>query len=481
MSCPCAAASTAIVDRAPRRAGACAPCTCRSASCARSSRDARATAGRWSPRARRWPDPSWTIDHVPVVLDCTACWRTTTVEHALVLTCAACGSGDVRLRTGEEFMVTSMDVDPPASDPPDRAGSLTWDASTATTTAPTRTTTRQRRARARHARRRITGDHSALRDRLGAGQRPGADLRRERPRRRGQPGAASTPPGQLREPDVLPGAGKTTLLRPHPARTCATTGSARASSRATSRPRSTPTGWPGSARRSALLNTGDGFGGECHLDAPMVRPGPRPARPRARWTCCIVENVGNLVCPAEFDVGAHDRAMVCAITEGEEKPLKYPVMFRAVSVVLVNKMDLLPYLDFDLDLFRRNVATVNPSARLSRSAREPARASTRGTSGCCPAVHADLGAAAVTLPRIAQVDADRLPLDLPRRPTDATRAAARTARTPSRPVAAHSPRGAGRRPHRGRRATSVRCSAGDAARGLPRRTTSRPPTGRSTG
>ncbi len=113
----------------------------------------------------------------------------------------------------------------------------------------------------------------------------------------------------------------------------------------------------------SLLNTGDGFGGECHLDAPMV------ARALTRLDLdaldvLLVENVGNLVCPAEFDVGAHDRVMVYAITEGEEKPLKYPVMFRSVDVVLVNKMDLLPHLDFDLDLFRRNVAAVNPGARL---------------------------------------------------------------------------------------------------------------------
>lgn len=113
----------------------------------------------------------------------------------------------------------------------------------------------------------------------------------------------------------------------------------------------------------SLLNTGDGFGGECHLDAPMV------ARALAgldltALDVLLVENVGNLVCPAEFDVGAHDRVMVYAITEGEEKPLKYPVMFRTVDVVLVNKMDLLPHLDFDLDLFRANVARVNPDARM---------------------------------------------------------------------------------------------------------------------
>jgi len=76
----------------------------------------------------------------------------------------------------------------------------------------------------------------------------------------------------------------------------------------------------------------------------------------------LIENVGNLVCPAEFDVGEHARAMVYAITEGEEKPLKYPVMFRSCDLVLVNKMDLLPYLGFDLDGFLANLRAVNPAA-----------------------------------------------------------------------------------------------------------------------
>ena len=78
----------------------------------------------------------------------------------------------------------------------------------------------------------------------------------------------------------------------------------------------------------------------------------------------VIENVGNLVCPAEFDVGADARAMVYAVTEGEEKPLKYPVMFRAGDVVVVNKIDLLPHLDFDLDQFLGNLADVNPTARV---------------------------------------------------------------------------------------------------------------------
>ncbi|HQV19374.1 MAG: hydrogenase nickel incorporation protein HypB [Gordonia sp.] len=115
----------------------------------------------------------------------------------------------------------------------------------------------------------------------------------------------------------------------------------------------------------SLLNTGNGFGGECHLDAPMVARALTGLR-LADLDLLLVENVGNLVCPAEFDVGAHSSAMVYAVTEGEEKPLKYPVMFRAVDLVVVNKIDLLPYLDFDIDLFEANLDTVNPTARTIR-------------------------------------------------------------------------------------------------------------------
>ncbi|WP_432840227.1 hydrogenase nickel incorporation protein HypB [Dactylosporangium sp. CA-092794] len=110
-----------------------------------------------------------------------------------------------------------------------------------------------------------------------------------------------------------------------------------------------------------LVNTGNGFGGECHLDAPMIRSA-LPRLPLAELDLVIIENVGNLVCPAEFDVGESVRAMVYAVTEGEEKPLKYPVMFRAADLVIVNKVDLLPHLDFDLALFRANLRAVNPAA-----------------------------------------------------------------------------------------------------------------------
>lgn len=74
----------------------------------------------------------------------------------------------------------------------------------------------------------------------------------------------------------------------------------------------------------------------------------------------VVENVGNLVCPAEFNLGEDHRVMVTSVTEGEDKPLKYPLMFRACELVLVNKIDLLPYLDYDLELFLGNLNNVYP-------------------------------------------------------------------------------------------------------------------------
>jgi hydrogenase nickel incorporation protein HypB len=113
----------------------------------------------------------------------------------------------------------------------------------------------------------------------------------------------------------------------------------------------------------SVVNTSAGFGGECHLDAVMVRSG-LSRLPLDNLELLVIENVGNLVCPAEFRVGEQARAMVYAITEGEEKPLKYPVMFRAAEVVVVNKIDLLPHLDFDLDAFLSNLKSVNPSAQV---------------------------------------------------------------------------------------------------------------------
>ena len=144
------------------------------------------------------------------------------------------------------------------------------------------------------------------------------------------------------------------------------------------------------------LNTGAGFGGECHLDANMVRSAI-PSLPLEAIDLLVIENVGNLVCPAEFQVGEDHRIMVSSVTEGEEKPLKYPLMFRAVELVLVNKIDLLPHLEFDLDLYLSNLEAVNPgvdvllvSARtgegidawrdwLAHAGRSQAAATARGT------------------------------------------------------------------------------------------------------
>ncbi len=78
----------------------------------------------------------------------------------------------------------------------------------------------------------------------------------------------------------------------------------------------------------------------------------------------MIENVGNLVCPAEFRVGEDAKAMVCSVTEGEDKPLKYPLMFRTCELVVVNKVDLLPHLDYDLDKLRANIRSVNPDAEV---------------------------------------------------------------------------------------------------------------------
>jgi hydrogenase nickel incorporation protein HypB len=107
------------------------------------------------------------------------------------------------------------------------------------------------------------------------------------------------------------------------------------------------------------LNTDSGFGGECHLDANMVRSAI-PALPLGEIDLLIVENVGNLVCPAEFKIGEDARVMVCSVTEGEDKPLKYPLMFRACELVIVNKIDLLPHLEFDLPKLMYNIDQVHP-------------------------------------------------------------------------------------------------------------------------
>jgi len=117
------------------------------------------------------------------------------------------------------------------------------------------------------------------------------------------------------------------------------------------------------------LNTGNGFGGECHLDANMVRSA-LPALPLEEIDLLIVENVGNLVCPAEFRIGEDVRIMVSSVAEGEDKPLKYPLMFRACELVVINKIDLLPYVDFDMERYLHHLDAVHPGvATMQVSAR----------------------------------------------------------------------------------------------------------------
>jgi len=119
----------------------------------------------------------------------------------------------------------------------------------------------------------------------------------------------------------------------------------------------------------AQIETDEGFGGECHLDANMVRSA-LPSVPLDELDLLVIENVGNLVCPAEFRVGEDLRVMIASVTEGEDKPLKYPLMFRACDLVIVNKIDLLPHLEFDLDKLLYHVEAVHPGVeRLLVSAR----------------------------------------------------------------------------------------------------------------
>ncbi len=107
--------------------------------------------------------------------------------------------------------------------------------------------------------------------------------------------------------------------------------------------------------RAIQVNTGAG----CHLDAGMVQRALDSLAP-ADGSLLFVENVGNLVCPALFDVGEHAKVVVVSVTEGDDKPWKYPHMFRAADLVVVNKTDLLPYVDFDVDAFAERARSLNP-------------------------------------------------------------------------------------------------------------------------
>jgi hydrogenase nickel incorporation protein HypB len=109
------------------------------------------------------------------------------------------------------------------------------------------------------------------------------------------------------------------------------------------------------AQASIQINTG----GECHLDAVMLQ-GALNQLELSKFDLLIVENVGNLVCPADFRLGTHKSVLIASTPEGDDKPYKYPGMYRGVDALIINKIDLLPYLDFKMDHFRRGVEALNP-------------------------------------------------------------------------------------------------------------------------
>ena len=109
------------------------------------------------------------------------------------------------------------------------------------------------------------------------------------------------------------------------------------------------------AQASIQINTG----GECHLDAVVVQ-GALDQLDLTQFDLLLVENVGNLVCPADFRLGTHKSILIASIPEGDDKPHKYPGMYRGVDALVINKTDLLPYINFRMDFFQRGVEALNP-------------------------------------------------------------------------------------------------------------------------
>jgi hydrogenase nickel incorporation protein HypB len=111
--------------------------------------------------------------------------------------------------------------------------------------------------------------------------------------------------------------------------------------------------------RAVQVNTGAG----CHLDASMVERAIAALDPQP-GCLLFVENVGNLVCPALFDIGEHAKVVIISVTEGQDKPLKYPHMFASADLVIINKIDLLPYVEFDMQTFTDHARSLNPGVRV---------------------------------------------------------------------------------------------------------------------
>ncbi len=109
--------------------------------------------------------------------------------------------------------------------------------------------------------------------------------------------------------------------------------------------------------KTVQINTG----GACHLDAPLIKGAVSSLEPDQNGIL-FIENIGNLVCPAEFVIGEHIKVLVSTVTEGSDKPYKYPLAFEKADALIVNKVDLIPHLDFDLDFFTKGFRALNPNA-----------------------------------------------------------------------------------------------------------------------
>ena len=118
----------------------------------------------------------------------------------------------------------------------------------------------------------------------------------------------------------------------------------------------------------------------CHLDADMTRQGLLELD-TSDVDLAILENVGNLVCPAEFDTGAVKNAMILSVPEGDDKPLKYPLMFQVCQCLLINKIDVLPYFDFDLEECKKRVLKLNPDMKIIPISARTGEAWTNGSTG----------------------------------------------------------------------------------------------------
>ena len=150
------------------------------------------------------------------------------------------------------------------------------------------------------------------------------------------------------------------------------------------------------------INTGKG----CHLDAHMVGGRSRELE-LADGSLLLIENVGNLVCPAAFDLGEAHKVVILSVTEGEDKPLKYPDMFHAADLLLINKIDLLPYVEFDVDAAIAYARRVRPDLAVMRVSATTGEGFGAGSRGCCTAsrgasARRDRGAA----PRVAELEAE---------------------------------------------------------------------------